>query len=73
MVDQFGIETVQAYMNHVQDNAEECIRNAITNLTEGKYEYELDNGEFIKVSITIDKINREATIDCSGTAKKNHI
>ena len=71
MVDQFGIETVQAYMNHVQDNAEECIRNAITNLTEGKYEYELDNGEFIKVSITIDKINREATIDFSGTAKKN--
>ncbi|MDG2165767.1 MAG: hydantoinase B/oxoprolinase family protein, partial [Alphaproteobacteria bacterium] len=71
MVDQFGIETVQAYMNHVQDNAEECIRNAITNLNEGKYEYELDNGEFIKVKITIDKVKREATIDFSGTAKKN--
>ena len=35
-------------MQHVQDNAEECIRNAITNLKEGKYEYELDNKEFIK-------------------------
>ena len=71
MVDQFGIETVQAYMNHVQDNAEECIRKAITNLREGKYEYELDNGEFIKVTLKINKIKREATIDFTGTAEKN--
>jgi 5-oxoprolinase (ATP-hydrolysing) len=72
MIEQFGIETVHSYMNHVQDNAEECIRNAIINLKEGKYEYELDNGEFIRVRITIDKIKREATIDFSGTAPKNH-
>ncbi len=43
----------------------------ITNLSEGKYEYELDNGEFIKVTIRIDKIKREATIDFTGTAEKN--
>ena len=72
MIEQFGIETVHSYMNHVQDNAEECIRNAIVNLREGKYEYELDNGEFIRVKITIDKIKREATIDFTGTAPKNH-
>ena len=71
MIEQFGIETVHSYMNHVQDNAEECIRNAIVNLKEGKYEYELDNGEYIRVRITIDKIKREATIDFSGTAPKN--
>ncbi len=71
MIEQFGIETVHSYMNHVQDNAEECIRNAIVNLKEGKYEYELDNGEFIRVRITINKIKREATIDFSGTAPKN--
>ena len=71
MIEQFGIETVHSYMNHVQDNAEECIRNAIVNLREGKYEYELDNGEFIRVKITIDKIKREATIDFTGTAPKN--
>ena len=35
MIDQFGIETVHAYMNHVQDNAEESIRNAIVNLKQG--------------------------------------
>jgi 5-oxoprolinase (ATP-hydrolysing) len=71
MISQFGIETVHAYMDHVQDNAEECIRNAITRLKEGKYEYELDNNEFIKVSIKVDKVKREATIDFTGTAKKN--
>ncbi len=71
MIEQFGIETVQAYMGHVQDNAEECIRNAIIKLKDGNYDYQLDNGEFIKVKIKIDHINREATIDFTGTAKKN--
>ncbi len=71
MIDQFGIETVHAYMNHVQDNAEESIRNAIVNLKPGEYEYELDNGEFIRVNVKIDKKNREAIIDFTGTAPKN--
>jgi 5-oxoprolinase (ATP-hydrolysing) len=71
MIDQFGIDTVHAYMKHVQDNAEECIRDAILNLNDGNYEYELDNGEFIRVNIEIDKTNREALIDFTGTAKKN--
>ena len=71
MIDQFGIETVHAYMKHVQDNAEESIRNAIVNLKQGEYEYELDNGEFIRVNVKIDKVNREAIIDFTGTAPKN--
>ena len=71
MIDQFGIETVHAYMNHVQDNAEESIRKAIVTLKEGKYEYELDNGEFIRVNVKINKKNREAIIDFTGTASKN--
>ena len=71
MIEQFGIETVHAYMNHVQDNAEESIRNAIVNLKQGEYEYELDNGEFIRVNVKIDKKKREAIIDFTGTAPKN--
>ena len=31
-VDQFGLDAVQAYMRHVQDNAEEAVRRAITRL-----------------------------------------
>ena len=71
MIKQFGIDTVHAYMKHVQNNAEECIRNAIINLNDGYYKYELDNGEFIRVKIQIDKTKREALIDFSGTAEKN--
>ena len=71
MIKQFGIDTVHAYMKHVQNNAEECIRNAIINLNDGYYEYELDNGEFIRVKIQIDKTKREALIDFTGTAEKN--
>ena len=46
MIEQFGIELFK-HMGHVQDNAEERIRNAITKWKEGNYDYQLDNGEFI--------------------------
>lgn len=68
MIDQFGLETVHAYMGHVQDNAEECVRRVITSLTDGKYDYELDNGEFIRVAVSVDEHARSAKIDFSGTA-----
>jgi 5-oxoprolinase (ATP-hydrolysing) len=35
MVDQFGLDVVQAYMRHVQDNAEESVRRVITRLQDG--------------------------------------
>ena len=71
MIRQFGLAVVHAYMKHVQDNAEECVRRVITALTDGSYDYELDNGEFIRVAVRVDKENRQAEIDFSGTADKN--
>ncbi|MGQ4647987.1 hydantoinase B/oxoprolinase family protein [Lyngbya aestuarii] len=68
MVEQYGLETVQAYMGHVQDNAEEAVRRAINNLQEGYCEYALDNGGIIKVDIKIDQATRSARIDFSGTS-----
>ena len=68
MIEQFGLKTVHAYMRHVQDNAEECVRRVITTLTDGSYDYELDNGEFIRVAIRVDKAARSAEIDFTGTA-----
>src|SRR6185369_14204591 len=35
MVEQFGLDVVQAYMRHVQDNAEESVRRVITRLKDG--------------------------------------
>ncbi|MEA5512130.1 hydantoinase B/oxoprolinase family protein [Crocosphaera sp. UHCC 0190] len=68
MVLNYGLETVQAYMNFVQDNAEECVRKAIDVLTDGEFTYTMDQGSIIKVKVTIDSQNRSATIDFTGTS-----
>ena len=68
MVDQFGLEVVQAYMRHVQDNAEESVRRVITRLKDGEFTLALDNGAQIRVAIRVDTANRSATIDFTGTS-----
>jgi 5-oxoprolinase (ATP-hydrolysing) len=68
MVEQFGRETVAAYMRHVQDNAEESVRRVITALKDGAFELELDNGARIVVKVTVQAREREATIDFTGTS-----
>jgi 5-oxoprolinase (ATP-hydrolysing) len=68
MVDQFGLDVVQAYMRHVQDNAEESVRRVITRLKDGEFTLPLDNGARIKVAIRVDAKNRSAEIDFTGTS-----
>ncbi|MCC3773272.1 hydantoinase B/oxoprolinase family protein [Streptomyces sp. UNOB3_S3] len=68
MIDHFGLEVVQAYMRHVQDNAEEAVRQAITGLSDGHYRYETDSGAVIAVRVTVDRRQRSATIDFTGTS-----
>ncbi|MFC7433317.1 hydantoinase B/oxoprolinase family protein [Hydrogenophaga bisanensis] len=68
MVDQFGLEVVQAYMRHVQDNAEESVRRVITRLKDGEFTLALDNGAQIRVAIRVDTANRSATIDFTGSS-----
>ncbi len=68
MVAQFGRATVAAYMQHVQDNAEESVRRVITALKDGAYTLALDNGARIAVKVTVDAAAREATIDFTGTS-----
>ncbi|GAB4350047.1 MAG: hydantoinase B/oxoprolinase family protein [Oricola sp.] len=68
MVAHFTLPVVQAYMNHVQDNAEESVRRVIDALSDCEAEYPTDNGQVIKVRITVDKAKREATVDFTGTS-----
>jgi 5-oxoprolinase (ATP-hydrolysing) len=68
MVDHFGLEVVRAYMGHVQDNAEEAVRRVIATLKDCSYEYRLDNGAIIKVTIRVDQARRTADIDFTGTS-----
>ncbi|MBD1829481.1 hydantoinase B/oxoprolinase family protein [Microcoleus vaginatus GB1-A2] len=68
MVEHYGLETVQAYMGFVQDNAEESVRRVIEVLSDGEFTYSMDSGGQIKVAITIDKSARSAKIDFTGTS-----
>lgn len=68
MVAQFGLDVVQAYMRHVQDNAEESVRRVITKLKDGEFTLPLDNGAKIKVAISVDANKRSAVIDFTGTS-----
>lgn len=68
MVEEFSLETVEAYMGHVQDNAEEAVRRVIDRLADGEFAYMLDDGNVIKVKVTIDRKNRGARIDFTGTS-----
>jgi len=68
MVDQFGLDVVQAYMGHVQDNAEESVRRVITRLKNGSFTLPLDNGAQIKVTIRVDAASRSAEVDFTGTS-----
>ena len=72
MVAHFGLDVVHAYMKHVQDNAEECVRRVLGVLTDGSYEYEMDSGARICVDIEVDRENREAIIDFTGTSPQQN-
>ena len=68
MVEEYGLDVVRAYMSHVQENAAEAVRNVITALRDGTCDYELDNGARIRVTVTVDRGARQATIDFTGTS-----
>jgi 5-oxoprolinase (ATP-hydrolysing) len=68
MVEQFGLDVVQAYMRHVQDNAEESVRRVITRLKDGAYTLPLDNGAQIQVAVRVNTAQRSAEIDFTGTS-----
>ena len=68
MVVHFGLPVVRAYMQHVQNNAEEAVRRVLDVLKDGRFEYEMDSGAKVVVAISIDKAKREAMIDFTGTS-----
>jgi 5-oxoprolinase (ATP-hydrolysing) len=68
MVQHYGLETVQAYMQYVQNNAEESVRRVIEVLQDGQFIYPMDDGCEICVKITINRGDRSAHIDFTGTS-----
>ncbi|MDN3921487.1 hydantoinase B/oxoprolinase family protein [Roseateles violae] len=68
LVDEFSLATVAAYMQHVQDHAEESVRRVIATLSDGDFSYEMDEGSRVCVSIRIDRQARDAHVDFSGSS-----
>jgi len=71
-----GLPIVQAYMNHIQNNAEEAVRNMLKELSEreGLTEVDtvaakdyLDDGSEIVLHLTIDRRDGSAIFDFTGT------
>ncbi len=68
MVETFSLRTVEAYMGHVQDNADESVRRVIDRLVDSEASSVSDQGAVIKVRISVDRERREATVDFTGTS-----
>jgi 5-oxoprolinase (ATP-hydrolysing) len=68
MVASFGLDVVRAYMGHVQDNAAESVRRLLDRLKDCSFDYPMDQGCAIRVTITVDKEKRRARVDFAGTS-----
>ncbi|WP_421790854.1 hydantoinase B/oxoprolinase family protein [Hyphobacterium sp.] len=68
LVDDHGLKVVSAYMGHVQDNAERAVRRVIGALSDGEASIKLDDGSEIRVAIRVNRDDRTAVIDFTGTS-----
>jgi len=66
-----GADVVAAYMGHVQQNAEECVRAVIDRLKDGEFSYPMDISTMVRVRVTVDHANRAATIDFTGSSPQH--
>ena len=67
----YGVDVVHAYMQHVQDNAEESVRRVLDVLSDSSFTYKMDDGCQVCVDISLDKKDRSATIDFTGTSAQH--
>lgn len=84
LIEQYGLDTVQAYMTYVQLNAEEAVREMLKSVaakvsSESSYvgdtdsvtieeEDYMDDGSVIHLKLTIDSVKGEANFDFNGTS-----
>jgi 5-oxoprolinase (ATP-hydrolysing) len=70
-VQHFGLDVVSAYMKHIQDNAEEQVRQVLDVLKDGDFVQKMDNGSEVRVKLEIDRQWRSARIDFTGTSPQH--
>nr|WP_298929916.1 hydantoinase B/oxoprolinase family protein [uncultured Erythrobacter sp.] len=64
----YTLPVVQAYMQHIQDNAEASVRRLLKTLDDGAFRVTLDSGAEIAVSVTVDREKGSAVIDFTGSS-----
>ncbi len=67
VVERYGWDVVRAYMGHVMDNAEESVRRLLSRLDGGRFDYTMDDGTPLRVTVTVDRAARSAAVDFTGT------
>ncbi|KAH9999753.1 Hydantoinase B/oxoprolinase-domain-containing protein [Xylariaceae sp. FL0662B] len=73
LIDEYGEDTVQFYMVHIQNNAEHCVRTLLKQVFKRFHGKDLsavdymDDGSPIRLRITIDPEEGEAVFDFAGT------
>jgi 5-oxoprolinase (ATP-hydrolysing) len=72
LVEQHGLETVYAYMQHIQDSAKISVQKVIAGLEDGEFRYPLESGATIVVKISLDKVKLRACIDFTGTSAQQN-
>ncbi|MDI9334575.1 MAG: hydantoinase B/oxoprolinase family protein [Cytophagales bacterium] len=70
MVSEYSLPVVKAYMQYVQDNAEEAVRRVVAQLKDGAFTLPLDNGAHIRVALRVNAQTRSAVIDFTGTSEQ---
>src|SRR5262249_40135011 len=68
LIAEHGRAVVEAYMGHVQANAEEAVRRVLATLEGGEFAVETDDGATIRLRIDVDREARAAVIDFTGTS-----
>jgi 5-oxoprolinase (ATP-hydrolysing) len=63
-----GVETLTAYMRHVQDNAEESVRGVIGALKDGEFAMPIDGGAEVRVKVSVHRGARSVRVDFTGTS-----
>src|SRR5262249_47648292 len=51
-----------------RDNAAESVRRVLERLEDSRFEYPTDQGSVIRVAISVDRANRKAKVDFTGTS-----
>ncbi|KAK6747127.1 hypothetical protein RB195_000386 [Necator americanus] len=77
LISEYGLDTVQAYMQHIQSTAEECVRTMLKEVGQSVFERTgstslqacdtMDDGTQIKLTVNIDIEKGEALFDFTGT------